>query len=198
MKNAIYASIYHAVPTDQKPQHSLCPEVPKSWCFFQAAKVNNKKPGPHNVNIHTPLNQLCFKKILPLYQRLTEDSLLLRCSRCLTQNVNESLHNVIWSRCSKEVFVGNSRVKIAASLTVCEYNLGTTRTVCDIMKKLGLSAGSEILRLTNEADSRRLARGIEKSTEKFKKTRRIIALASSRRKENYIENEGTMYGAGMF
>lgn len=198
MKDAIYASIYHAVSTDEEPQHSKCPQGSTSWCFYQRELCKNKTPGPHATNVHTPLNKLCFTKILPLYERLTEESLLIRCSRCLTQNANESLHSIIWSKCPKEVFVAKSRVKIAASIAICEYNVGTRRTVAEIMKQAGLPIGMTSLSIAHKRDTKRLAKGVEKATEKFKHARRIMALAQSRTEEMHIESQGIMYGAGMF
>ncbi|GFT20857.1 uncharacterized protein TNCV_942021 [Trichonephila clavipes] len=37
MKTAIYASLFHNIPTDQKLQHFKCPNGKDSCCFFQAA-----------------------------------------------------------------------------------------------------------------------------------------------------------------
>ncbi|KAJ4436553.1 hypothetical protein ANN_16585 [Periplaneta americana] len=34
MKKAIYATLDHAMSTDDKPLHSRCPSGEKSWCFF--------------------------------------------------------------------------------------------------------------------------------------------------------------------
>ncbi|KAJ4446482.1 hypothetical protein ANN_13178 [Periplaneta americana] len=37
MKKAIYATLDHAMSTDDKPLHSRCPSGEKSWCFFNRA-----------------------------------------------------------------------------------------------------------------------------------------------------------------
>lgn len=198
MREAIFASIYHAVSTDEKPQHSYCPKGTSSWCFYQAAKANKKAPGSHKKNVRTPLNQLCFNEILPLYERLTEESLLTRCARCLTQNANESLHSVLWNRCSKEIFVSKTRVRFAASIGVSEYNLGTTRTIVELLKDLGLSSGQITLKIANGIDRRRLTHGAKKATEKYKEARRKIATAQSAREKLFLEAEGSSYDPGMF
>lgn len=198
MREAILASIYHAVSTDDNPQHAYCPKGKSSWCFYQAAKANNKLPGLHKKNVRTPLNKICFDKILPLYERLTEESLLTRCARCLTQNANESLHSVIWSRCPKEVFVSKARVQVAAAVGVCEYNLGTKRTVVELLKNLGLSPGHTTLDIANKIDERRLTQGSKKATKKYKEARRKIASAQSAREKIILEAEGPSYDPGMF
>ncbi|GFT11531.1 uncharacterized protein TNCV_2523471 [Trichonephila clavipes] len=33
MKTAIYATLFHSISTDQKPQHFKCPTGKDSWCF---------------------------------------------------------------------------------------------------------------------------------------------------------------------
>ena len=39
------------------------------------------------------------EKLLPVYERLSNEQLLERCSRVSTLNANESLNEVIWWRC---------------------------------------------------------------------------------------------------
>ncbi|GFT52477.1 uncharacterized protein TNCV_14601 [Trichonephila clavipes] len=47
MKTAIYATLFHSISTDQKPQHFKCPTGKDSWRFFQAALARGEVPGPH-------------------------------------------------------------------------------------------------------------------------------------------------------
>ncbi|GFX37542.1 uncharacterized protein TNCV_4899721 [Trichonephila clavipes] len=101
MKTAIYATLFHSISTDQKPQHFKCPNGKDSWCFFQAALVRGEVPGPHAKHVKTPLKETHLAKIMPIYQRLASNELLQRCIRCVTQNANESLHSIIWSKTSK-------------------------------------------------------------------------------------------------
>ncbi|GFV08764.1 uncharacterized protein TNCV_2488361 [Trichonephila clavipes] len=101
MKTAIYATLFHSISTDQKPQHFKCPTGKDSWCFFQAALARGEVPGPHVKHVKTPLKETHLAKIMPIYQRLASNELLQRCIRCVTQNANESLHSVIWGKCSK-------------------------------------------------------------------------------------------------
>ncbi|GFT74101.1 uncharacterized protein TNCV_3708161 [Trichonephila clavipes] len=99
-----------------------CPPGKYSWCFYRRALAKGEKPAPHKFNIGTPINPDYLTKIVPIYQRLASDSLLKGCARCLTQNSNESLHSVIWSKCSKETSAKSRRVNIAVSEAVSEYN----------------------------------------------------------------------------
>ncbi|GFU12572.1 uncharacterized protein TNCV_4244821 [Trichonephila clavipes] len=125
MKTAIYATLFHSISTDQKPQHFKCPTGKDSWCFFQAALARGEVPGPHVKHVKTPLKETRLAKIMPIYQRLTSNELLQRCIRCVTQNANESLHSIIWGKCSKETSATLRRVTIAVCDAVCEFNLGT-------------------------------------------------------------------------
>lgn len=95
MKNDIYATLYHSISTDKKPQHSKCTPGENSWCFYQAAKAKGEIPGSHKLNINTPVDEKYLTHIMPVYQRLASKELLERCTQCKTQNANESLHNMI-------------------------------------------------------------------------------------------------------
>ncbi|GFU29070.1 uncharacterized protein TNCV_4836801 [Trichonephila clavipes] len=54
-KPAIYATLFHSMSTDQKPEHFKCPTGKDSWCFFQAALARGEVPGPHVKHVKTPL-----------------------------------------------------------------------------------------------------------------------------------------------
>ncbi|GFY20982.1 uncharacterized protein TNCV_3990261 [Trichonephila clavipes] len=125
MKTAIYATLFHSISTDQKPQHFKCPTGKDSWCFFQAALTRGEVPGPHVKHVKTPLKETHLAKIMPIYQILASNELLQRCIRCVTQNANENLHSIIWGKCSKETSATLRRVTIAVCDAVCEFNFGT-------------------------------------------------------------------------
>ncbi|GFV79036.1 uncharacterized protein TNCV_3687431 [Trichonephila clavipes] len=110
---------------DQNPQHFKCPSGKDSWCFFQAALARGEVPGPHVKHEKTPLKEAHVTKIMPIYQRLASNELRQRCIRCVTQNANESLHNIIWGKCSKETSATLRRITIAVCDAVCEFNFGT-------------------------------------------------------------------------
>ncbi|GFY22959.1 uncharacterized protein TNCV_2182201 [Trichonephila clavipes] len=90
-----------------------------------AALARGEVPGPHVKHVKTPLKETHLAKIMPIYQRLASNELLQRCIRCVTQNANESLHSIIWGKCSKETSATLRRVTIAVCDAVCELNFGT-------------------------------------------------------------------------
>ena len=65
-----------------------------------------------------------LKAIKPVFERLSDDALLQKCAHGGTQNANESLHNMIWMRCPKTVFVGRTRLEIAVFDAVSVFNEG--------------------------------------------------------------------------
>ena len=123
MKMAVMASLYHCYSTDNNPRHEMCPSGADSWCFYQAAIAKHEVPGAHEKLVHTPLN---FNKLhahlQPIYDRLADPVLLSRC-RGKTQNSNEFLHSLIWSRAKKK-FDSRRRVHFAVITAAREFNFG--------------------------------------------------------------------------
>ena len=63
-----------------------------------------------------------------------------RCIDGETQNVNESLNNVLWTRCPKCVYVGRSTIEIAVASAVLYFNDGG-QGILEVFKNLGLNIG---------------------------------------------------------
>ena len=60
----------------------------------------------------------------PIYDRLSDPNLLKGMEQKKTQNANETLHNVRWSRCSKTVFVGYHKLHGAVASAISAFNEG--------------------------------------------------------------------------
>ena len=58
MKNAVFATFHHAISTDEKLDHDLCPKGNESWCFYQKAIAAGEVQGS--------LGRLSLKKSVPL------------------------------------------------------------------------------------------------------------------------------------
>ncbi|GFX45997.1 uncharacterized protein TNCV_3132621 [Trichonephila clavipes] len=113
--------------TDAKPMHSKCPDGKLSWCFYNRAKADNKVPGSHK-SMKTKLSEV-VAKIMPVYQRLASNEILLRYVSSKTQNSYESLHSCIWRKCPKDVFVSKKRIVLAVTTGVSEVNIGYVETL---------------------------------------------------------------------
>ena len=51
MRDAVWASIFHNMYTDEMPQHAKCPTSPDYWCFYKVAISNDIRPPPHHHHI---------------------------------------------------------------------------------------------------------------------------------------------------
>ncbi|GFX22629.1 uncharacterized protein TNCV_2993641 [Trichonephila clavipes] len=197
MKKAIDTTLHHSISTDQNSQQSKCPIGADSWCFYQSARAKGQNPGLHK-QVGTPINEIFLPHILSIYQRLASNELLERCINCGTQNANESLHNMIWSKCPKEIFVTKNRVKNAALEAIWEFDKDTLRTVRETPKALNIPLGKCSHDLGVMLESRkRLFRTRRKNT-KYQHDRKLIKKAILKRERLINKREGVTYESGYF
>ena len=100
---------------------------------------NRNKEKIHKAS-HTVAEALpkhVLKAIKPVFEKLSGDDLLQKCAHGGTQNANESVHNMIWTRCPKTVFVGRTRLEIAVYDAVSVFNEGE-RSRLKVFQLLGL------------------------------------------------------------
>ena len=86
------------------------------WC-------PSKKNPPQDPN-RNKLPDYVTEAIKPVFEILTDQTLLDKCAHGGTQNTNESFHNVIWARCPKTSFVGRSRLCLAVADATVVFNDG--------------------------------------------------------------------------
>ena len=149
-----------------------------TWCKFWYDKQ-------HSTNNYSEVNRLpaVFRKELnPLIERLSQDDLLKRCLKGLTQNQNESLNGSLWSRCPKTKFCGKRKVELAVAETVCCFNTGASGKVT-ILEALGVNPGTNMLSFMRSEDNERLNHAERKSSMKSRMERR------KRRKERKTKND---------
>ena len=92
------------------------------------------------------------EKLKPIYERLGSKELLKRCLRGGTQNANESLHSVIWSRCPKAFNASRNKAEVASLVGCGEFNMGSVSSH-NILVSLGLNVGSNTKPLGGMRDS---------------------------------------------
>ena len=193
MQNAVLATFDHAVSTDENPQHGRCPVGRDSWCFYQKALATGQQPGPHRVNVRTHLSAEVARHVKPVYARLAHDDLLSRCLLGKTQNVNESLHSKVWTKCPKTNFVGLERVLSATCSSVAEFNCGvesSMRYLCEVMQ---VPSGAHLLSSAQKADRQRLRQAKRQKAAATKEARR-----SRRFARRAVASASTDYAAGAF
>ena len=194
MQNAILTSFNHCSSTDQKPQHDRCPVGARSWCFYQKALATGQEPGPHRTNVGTPLAPDVAEHVKEVYTRLAHVDLLKRCTLGKTQNANESLHFVVWSKCPKTTFVGIERVVSATCSAVSQFNAGikvTMKNLCDVMQ---VPSGAHLLASAEKADRRRLQQAKRQTLAASKEARQARFVGRTRA----AAATSTDYAAGEF
>ena len=128
MKTSVMAIFHHCTSTDEKPNHEGCPEGLDSWCFFQRALARSDPPPYHKDKLSCFLAPEVAVYVKDVYDRMSEDDLLSRCLEGKTQNANESLHSLLWSRCPKHIFANRRHLETALSIGIVEFNQGSAAT----------------------------------------------------------------------
>ena len=105
LQSAVKAILYHSVDNENREeQHQYCPKGKDSWCKFQ-----DKANQTDTYNSRNCLPARFLSKLKPIFDDLSSADLLSRCLDGYTQNANESLHGMIWSRCPKPSHLECSR-----------------------------------------------------------------------------------------
>lgn len=122
----------------------------QNYYRYRKAEEHGVTPESHNEHAGS-LTKEVGKKLIPLYHRMSSDSLLQRMQPGGTQNANECLNSVIWSRCTKTVFVGKKRVEAAASLVISTFNKGAS-AMLSVMDRLWLETTEVTVSAIKSAD----------------------------------------------
>ena len=137
MKKSIAAVFYHCCDANTPEQrHQFCPKTEDTWCKYQrdindGTNTYNNKPG-----IHNKLKEL----LKPAFMTLSSDELLAKCLHGKTQNNNESINNVIWKRCPKDIYVGKTSLSMGVASACIGFNGGASG-ILDVMIKYGMEVG---------------------------------------------------------
>ena len=68
--------------------------------------------------------QFIFDLLLPIFEDLSNNALLSRCLHGKTQNANEELNSIVWSKCPKNIFVSKELMKIGLNSAILQFNEG--------------------------------------------------------------------------
>ena len=121
---AIWAIFYHMLggpPSESlTEQHRFCPKTPDTWCKFQKDIIEST----NNYSNQTCLPFIFRDELEPIFNCLSSRELLSGCEQGLTQNANENLNGMVWSKCQKRVFCGRRRYTISLCESVTHFNEG--------------------------------------------------------------------------
>lgn len=193
MKKGIWATLYHKLSTDEKPQHDQCPPGAESWCTWQKAKATDALSSYHH---NEPINIEVFEAIKPIYEELSNDDLLTRCLGGFTQNSNESFNSTVWSLAPKTTSSGKLVLDIASDIAVCTFNDGLS-SLMDVMKVLGMTIGPNCYNYCLEADALRVDYAERSLSDAVREARLRAKSSRKAEEEENLGLEGQLYGAGI-
>lgn len=191
MKEAVWATYFHKLSTDAKPEHGLCPRGRDSWCKFNKAKAL-KINYSHKRSIPEPI----MLAIKPTFRALANPELLRKCLHGKTQNVNESVNNVIWSRVPKKSFVTITTLALGTYDAIATFNDGNI-TKCNILKAVGIHPSKRTVHAMKLLDCERVRRANAAINDYQRKARREARNLKRRLEENFDEEEEPAYDPGM-
>ncbi|GFW35138.1 uncharacterized protein TNCV_5067031 [Trichonephila clavipes] len=152
MQQAIWAIFLHKLSTDEKPQHGFCPSDSDTWCKFKKAELlgdtyHHKNSLPVDV----------VEAMRPVFRDLANPELLKKCLHGGTQNPNESVNNVIWSRVPKKTFVQLEVLSLGSYDSVSSFNMGNVSKL-EILRKMCIEPGDYTVQAMECLDKQRLLR----------------------------------------
>lgn len=190
MKKSIKAIQHHMIKDSSQTleeQHQYCPKSPDGWCKYWKDKGN----GTELYNDDSRLPDVFMTELIPVFVRLSNDALLQRCLKGLTQNQNEAANGVLWSKCPKTRFCGARRVRIAVCQTVAHFNTGAGSYAMNL-ELCGVTPGSHTMRALKKQDEVRLRNAAKKVSDKYKESRK------KRRAQKKQKADRNAYEAGGF
>lgn len=196
MTKSVWATYFHVQSTNQNPTHQLCPTDETTWCKYNKSALDNTTYD-HNKHFHLP--EVVMLKIKPTFRSLADPQLLGKCLKGKSQNPNESLNNVIWTRIPKRSFVTLSTLKFGTFESVLSFNEGYS-SKCRVLENLGLKVGQNMLLAMKRLDFDRVRRAEKATTDLEKKIRQNRTLTKRRLEDLYQESEdpdNPSYGAGL-
>lgn len=146
------ATYYHMISTNEQQQHQYCPPGADSWCAYRVAEASNETRSYNH-----PLHPDVQRQILPIYEDLSRDDLLMRCLGGYTQNANESFNATVWRLAPKHLHCGWKIVEIAAFLAAGTFNDGYN-FILTIMNDLQLQIGIQCKTFADQHTAYRVQR----------------------------------------
>ena len=144
MRTATIAILHH---NSDPPDHRYCPTGERSWCRWKREPAVDHTP-PTNL-----LPPAIVELIRPVFEALTDVRLLQGVRRCLTQNQNESFHNVLWRYIHKELPQTQSCIALGLNLAILQFNRGWSNSQPTICQEGGLDFGENALQALRRISS---------------------------------------------
>ena len=155
MKKAIGAILWHSTEFESSDyRHRFCPQGKDSWCKWQRSKSIVGYKFKEKQGIPLWIHDL----LKPIFQDLSKDELLTKCLHGQTQNCNEALNNMIWTKCPKNVFVERETLEMGVNSAILEFNAGP-KGIYKVLNYFNMEPGI----ITQNSSSKKLAKRIRNS-----------------------------------
>ncbi|GFV35138.1 uncharacterized protein TNCV_4635231 [Trichonephila clavipes] len=129
---------------------------------------------------------------------LANPELLKKCLHGGTQNPNESVNNVIWSRVPKKTFVQLEVLSLGTYDAVSSFNMGNVSKL-EILRKMYIEPGDYTVQAMECLDKQRLLRAKYYCLQKTKGVRKEKRLKRKKEDDELLKNADDLeYGAEMF
>ena len=193
MQKAIGAVVYNrSEANDPDARHMFCDKRQDTSCKYKTkleGKVHIDKPSIPNV-----VREL----VMPIFKDLSKPELLQKCLHGKTQNNNECLNGVVWTRLPKDDFVGGKTLKLEISSAIINFNNGATGFANRVIKDLCLVDGQFTSKYCEKAYIDRVKECDRKSSEMCKKARKRSRAIQKGFVDKDAEKEGDVYVPGGF
>ena len=136
-----------------------------------AGKKSEDDQGNDNYKPKVNLPIWVHDIILSDFNDLSDDQLLKKCVHGETQNFNEGINNVIWSRCPKNVLVKKATLEIGVNSAILSFNEGTSG-LKRVFEYLNIPHSGKTVTGSLKKDKRRVS-NMERKEKTFIKKRRI-------------------------
>ena len=185
MKKGVGAILFHCCTADYSAtSHRYCPQDENTWCRYWKA-VNRGEGDTFEEKDGLPDS---INKILrPIFDDVSNDTLLSKCLHGMTQNNNESLNGVVWKRIPKEIYVGRETMEIGTASAVINYNEGLSG-IANVFKSLNMIVGHFSEKFFIDIDTNRVMEMNVKSSQKAR--RKKLGPIRKRYEDKATEVEG--------
>ncbi|GFY10150.1 transposable element Tcb1 transposase [Trichonephila clavipes] len=124
----------------------------------------------------------------PIFRDLSHPDLLQKMFAWKTQNPNESLHNVVWSRVPKATFVQIETLSLGVYDAVCSFNDGNVSKL-KMLQKMGVEPGKFSVSAMKLLDRERLMKAIYAFSGRSKKIRKDKRRKRKKEEDNIKKNK---------
>jgi hypothetical protein len=194
MKKSVAAVLFHCSEScDGETRHQFCLRTKDSWCKFQSDKLTGKISYKENICIPAAV----CNAIKPIFIDLGSDKLLEKCLHGKTQNPNESLNQLIWKRCPKDIFIERTALSIGVASAVLNFNEGQ-QFLNKLFNELGMEFGVNAQNYCLRRDNKRIIKAEKQCSTKEKSRRKKLRAIKKGFCDQNEELEGVTYKSGEF